>query len=158
MTISKNLDIIGNVSYIKRMNAQRKQREWTPEQRLEQSRKLRERQIWLKSTGPRTTEGKSTSSRNARSADYLQHQEIRHINAYLRTQNHYRKLLSYFTKRAKSLPSHVQNAINMQLCFFENELIDLERKIFGGLRFSQIMDINYWRNQENILPFSRLRR
>lgn len=128
------------------MSTSRKQRDWTPEQRLEQSRKLRERQIWLKSTGPTTSEGKKTSSRNARSPHYQERQEIKHINAYLRTQNHYIKLLSYFTKRAEKLPLHAQNYIEMHLDFFENELIDLERKICGGMRFSTLMSAN-------IIPF-----
>ena len=42
-----------------------KQGGWTPEKRLEQSARMRARKIWLKSTGPRTAEGKSTSSQNA---------------------------------------------------------------------------------------------
>lgn len=46
------------------MDTNRKQREWTPEQRAEQSRKLRERKIWQSSTGPRTAEGKAISSQN----------------------------------------------------------------------------------------------
>ncbi len=40
-------------------------RNWTPEQRAEQSRKLRERKIWLKSTGPKTANGKHISAHNA---------------------------------------------------------------------------------------------
>lgn len=47
------------------MSAVLKHRAWTPEQRLEQSRKLRERKIWLVSTGPRTSSGKKTSSQNS---------------------------------------------------------------------------------------------
>lgn len=47
------------------MTTPRKKREWTPEQRQEQARKLRERQIWLKSTGPRTAHGKTTAAQNA---------------------------------------------------------------------------------------------
>lgn len=121
------------------MNTLRKHREWTPAQRADQSRKLRERQIWLKSTGPRTEDGKAASSRNARSAHYHDRQEIKHINTYLRTQNSYRKLLSFFTKHAETLAFNAQNSIEMHLDFFENELIDLERKIFGGLRFSELM-------------------
>ena len=40
-------------------------REWTTEQRQDQARRLRERKIWLKSTGPRTPEGKEISKMNA---------------------------------------------------------------------------------------------
>ena len=43
----------------------RKQRDWTPAQREQQARKLRERKIWLVSTGPKSPEGKKTSSQNA---------------------------------------------------------------------------------------------
>ena len=41
------------------------QRVWTDAQREEQSRQLKSRQIWLKSTGPRSARGKSLSSRNS---------------------------------------------------------------------------------------------
>ena len=63
------------------METGRKTRVWTPEQRLEQSRKLRERQIWLRSTGPRTAAGKKISSLNAvthghRSMPYRRHAMI----------------------------------------------------------------------------------
>jgi hypothetical protein len=47
------------------MNCARQLRVWTPEQRAEQSRKMRERKIWLASTGPKTLAGKQKSSRNA---------------------------------------------------------------------------------------------
>lgn len=40
-------------------------RKWTAEQRKEQSQKIRQWQPWTKSTGPKTQEGKRTSSRNA---------------------------------------------------------------------------------------------
>jgi hypothetical protein len=40
-------------------------RAWTDAQRAEQGRKLRARKIWLKSTGPKTPEGKSISCLNA---------------------------------------------------------------------------------------------
>ena len=43
----------------------RKQRDWTPAQRQMQGQKLRERKIWLVSTGPTSPEGKKTSSQNA---------------------------------------------------------------------------------------------
>ena len=41
------------------------QRTWTDAQRAEQARKLNARQIWRKSTGPRTWQGKRISSQNA---------------------------------------------------------------------------------------------
>ena len=40
-------------------------RSWTDAQRAEQAAKLHARKIWLKSTGPRTTQGKSISRLNA---------------------------------------------------------------------------------------------
>ena len=40
-------------------------REWTPEQRAQQSVKIRQWQPWASSTGARTAEGKAASSRNA---------------------------------------------------------------------------------------------
>lgn len=60
------------------MNTMRKFREWTPEQREEQGRKLSERKIWLASTGPRTPEGKAISSQNG-----LKHGgRSRHMSAF----------------------------------------------------------------------------
>lgn len=40
-------------------------RQWTPEQRAQQSVKIRLWQPWTRSTGARTPEGKAGSSRNA---------------------------------------------------------------------------------------------
>jgi hypothetical protein len=40
-------------------------RQWTPEQRAQQSAKIRLWQPWTRSTGARTPEGKARSSRNA---------------------------------------------------------------------------------------------
>lgn len=40
-------------------------RSWTPEQRAQQSQKIRQWQPWNKSTGARTPEGKDKASRNA---------------------------------------------------------------------------------------------
>ena len=38
---------------------------WTPERRKRQAASIRETKPWLKSTGPRTSEGKKVSSQNA---------------------------------------------------------------------------------------------
>ena len=79
------------------------QRTWTDAQRAEQSVNLRTRQIWLKSTGPRTEQGKINTSKNARHADYeyrrAERTEMRHIRAYLRTQKSYTDLLKIFLKK-----------------------------------------------------------
>ena len=40
-------------------------RGWTPERRLKQSLQIRQWRPWDDSTGPRTSEGKAASSRNA---------------------------------------------------------------------------------------------
>jgi hypothetical protein len=129
------------------------QRVWTPEQRLNQSCKLRERQIWLKSNGPRTVDGKSISSCNARHNDYkhrmAQREKMRHIKAYLRTQKTYIDLIRLFSKHEESMGSEWQQMIESDLFFLENELIDLERKIFEGLRFHEIIGIE----NRNIIPF-----
>ena len=138
------------------MSALRKQgeRHWTAEQRLEQSRKLRDRQIWLKSTGPRTIDGKAASSMNARHPDYDSRQreqtEMRHIRAYLRTQKSYTDLLRFFCKQGDSISAHRYYAIAYQLYCLENELIDIEHHMFGGLRFSEIVGRD---NRTNIIPF-----
>ncbi len=42
-----------------------KPRQWTPEQRARQAQRIREYKPWIKSTGPKTIEGKKKSSRNA---------------------------------------------------------------------------------------------
>jgi len=131
------------------------QRVWTPEQRLIQSRKLRERKIWLKSTGPRTLEGKSVSSRNARHDDYenrmAQKSEMCHIKAYLRTQKTYVDLIRLFSKHWESMGTAWQEMVENNLFFLENELIDLERKIFGGLRFYEIIGMH----NTNIIAFPK---
>ena len=38
---------------------------WTPERRAAAAKRIRELKPWLQSTGPRTAQGKSRSSRNA---------------------------------------------------------------------------------------------
>jgi hypothetical protein len=40
-------------------------RQWTPDQRKQQSLKIKEWQPWTKSTGPKTLQGKRISSSNA---------------------------------------------------------------------------------------------
>lgn len=40
-------------------------RRWTPEQRRQQSERIRTCRPWERSTGPRTAEGKARASRNA---------------------------------------------------------------------------------------------
>ena len=47
-------------------------RKWTPEQRKQQSLKVRQWKPWLYSTGARTVEGKAISSRNAFTGGVMQ--------------------------------------------------------------------------------------
>ena len=126
---------------------------WTPEKRLEQSRALRGRQIWLKSTGPRTPEGKATSSRNARKEGYedrmAERLEMRRIKAYLRLQKLFIDTLRFQSKNAERLASHANFRLEMQLNFLENELMNLELQMFDGLLFSEIIGLD----NRNIIPF-----
>ncbi len=126
---------------------------WTPEKRLEQSRALRGRQIWLKSTGPRTPEGKAKSSMNARKEGYenrmAEKLEIRRMKAYLRLQKLFTETLRFQTKNAETLTLYDNFILEMQLNFFENELMNLELQMFGGLLFSEIIG----RDNRNIIPF-----
>jgi hypothetical protein len=153
--IRKDLDKIGQTSYRTPMSAVPKprqglkaqgQRSWTDAQRAEQARKLNARKIWLASTGPRTVEGKLKSSQNARGQHYEEHQELSAMCRYLRTQKSYTDLLRFYTKQEDRLSANAQNKIEMHLDFFENELIDLERQICGGLRFYEVIS-------GNIIPF-----
>jgi hypothetical protein len=131
-------------------NAKRQgQRSWTDAQREEQARKLRARKIWLASTGPRTIEGKIKSSQNARSASYAERQELKAMCRYLRTQKSYTELIKFYTKQEDSLSFHAKIQMEMRLDFFENELIDIERQMFHGLRFYEIIS-------GNIIPFPAL--
>jgi len=122
------------------------QRSWTDAQRAEQAAKLHARKIWLKSTGPRTTQGKLKSSQNARSAGYEERQELKAMCRYLRTQKSYIELIRFYTKQGDRLSPHAQMQMEMRLDFFENELIDIERQMFHGLRFYEILS-------GNIIPF-----
>ena len=52
---------------------------WTPERRARQAEIIRKTKPWLKSTGPKTEEGKAISSRNA-----LMHPNIRALRQQLK--------------------------------------------------------------------------
>lgn len=56
-------------------------RYWTPEQRAQQSAKIRQWQPWTRSTGARTPEGKAVSSRNAYKGGWRK--ELREMAALL---------------------------------------------------------------------------
>ena len=59
-------------------------RHWTPEQRVQQSAKIRQWQPWNKSTGARTLEGKAIASRNAYKGGFRA--MMREMSALLRGQ------------------------------------------------------------------------
>jgi len=56
---------------------------WTPEARARQAERIRERKPWLKSTGPRTDEGKSISRMNALKSG-ASDDEMRQLEALVR--------------------------------------------------------------------------
>lgn len=128
------------------MSVALKQGIWTPEKRLEKSRALRGRQIWLKSTGPRTPEGKLKSSRNACKPGYEERQaekaEMKRIVSYLRLQKLFVNTLKFQRKGADLLPFCAQIEIENALNFLENELSILEWEIRNGVPYGS-----------NILPF-----
>ncbi len=60
------------------------ERQWTTEQRKEQSKKIRQWQPWKSSTGAKTLEGKARSSRNAYKGGFRK--EMRKLRQLLREQ------------------------------------------------------------------------
>ena len=135
------------------------QRTWTDAQRAQQAEKCRTRQIWLKSTGPKTLAGKTASSRNARHTDFEKRQAERaeyiQIRTYLRTQKSYTDLLKLFLKQEDSLNVAHYNAYIDELFFLENKLIDIERKMFGGMTFSEMMRSRNRHNRDNIVRLAK---
>ncbi len=63
-------------------------RKWTPEQRKQQSLKIRQWQPWLNSTGPKTLEGKAKASHNAFKGGVMQQIKLmsKQLNSLLREQ------------------------------------------------------------------------
>lgn len=59
-------------------------RQWTPEQRAQQSAKIKQWQPWARSTGARSPEGKAVSSRNAFKGGWRA--ELREMAGLLREQ------------------------------------------------------------------------
>lgn len=66
-------------------------RHWTPEQRTQQSKKIRQWQPWKKSTGAKTPKGKAIASRNAFKGGVRP--MIRGMSALLREQREFMKLI-----------------------------------------------------------------
>ena len=125
-------------------------RAWTDAQRAQQAANLHARKIWLKSTGPRTEAGKAASSTNSRKPNYeyrmADRAELRAMNTYLRTQKSYTDLLRIFHKQWDRLNDAQHSVIESRLFFLENELIAIEREIFGGVTFYELLS-------RNIIPF-----
>lgn len=59
---------------------------WTPERRARAAERARTHKPWLRSTGPRSEEGKARSSRNAFKGSEWRHRrdELRYIKTVLR--------------------------------------------------------------------------
>ena len=76
---------------------------------------------------------------------------MRQIRAYLRTQKSYTDLLKLFLKQEDSLNVAQHNAYIDALFFLENELIDIERQICGGMRVSEIAGLNDRLRKQNII-------
>lgn len=59
-------------------------RQWTPEQRKEQGKKIRQWKAWESSTGARTAEGKAISSMNAYKGGFRE--QMKELRKLLREQ------------------------------------------------------------------------
>ena len=116
----------------------RGQRAWTDAQRAEQAAKLRTRQIWLKSTGPRTPHGKSISRLNALTHGATS-RPAKDFMAHFKTYHAFIRLC--WAKRAE--------LIRIQ----KNELIDIERQICDGMTFYGITGQDDRLNKGKITPF-----
>jgi hypothetical protein len=143
--LSVNLDIIGIIAYDIPMSVALKQGIWTPEKRLEQSAALRARKIWLKSTGPRTPEGKAKSSLNACKPGHEQRRDERlqtiRLRKYLRLNRLFRETYVSATRTWNAL-SRVDRSRTIQNFYnLKNELSYLDAEIHAYLdKPSNIVD------------------
>ena len=113
------------------MSAVLKQGIWTPEKRLEQSSALRARKIWLKSTGPRTPEGKAKSSMNARKEGYEHRQKAKLVRNYVRLNRIFLNIYTSQRPQWHVLKSLERVSVLRQLGSLENELSILATKILS---------------------------
>ena len=118
-----------------------------PAGRVEYGRRMdgvRARKIWLKSTGPRTPEGKAKSSINARKEGYEKRQKDKRLRNYLRLN---RLLLNLYTSHCEQWPllkPQEKVAALHKMYFFQNELSVLTKEIIDGLS-----------ERSNIIPFPK---
>lgn len=87
----------------------RGQRAWTDAQRAAQARKIRDHQIWLKSTGPKTARGKRTSSHNSYKHGRFSYEK---------------QILRWYVRMAALRLKQIKTHIAFQNQKSENELID----------------------------------
>lgn len=77
-----------------------KRRAWPPKRRAEQAKRIQAQKPWLKTTGPKTPEGKKTVSRNAYRHGFRS-QDMRELLLVLRLQRAY----------VKAIQSNLQSSI-----------------------------------------------
>lgn len=117
-------------------------RSWTDAQRAEQALKLHERQIWLKSTGPRTPEGKAKSSMNACKPGYEDRQQKRRVQNYIRLNRLFVSIYCAQRPQWHELQVRERISILQELSVLKNEL-----RLLGAKILDQMSD------PSNIIPF-----
>jgi hypothetical protein len=136
------LDIIGIITYNIPMSVALKRDIWTPEKRLEQSSALRARKIWLKSTGPRTSEGKAKSCMNARKEGYEDRQQAKRVKNYVRLNRFFLEIHRCQRAQWHTLKAQERRVVLQTLGRLKNELSVLGAKIIHNIE-----------NSSNVVPF-----
>jgi hypothetical protein len=89
-------------------------RQWTPEQRARQAQRIRQYRPWLKSTGPKTVEGKRKCSRNAYNPR-LHTPEIKAIYSYLDATRLFLKTLAWKRKEIEEARKAARRAAKQKV-------------------------------------------